>query len=164
MTVQDWGAIGELASAVAIIVTLIYLAVQVKYARVAASDASRANRRAGIHEINSVTITNPEILQAWIKSAGPELTGIYTECAEELNITIEESVTLFVVVADWMFLHWAQFRSMKTPEDEAELKNIVSSWYSINPMKTFVTNDQFRSFFDTDFLEFMDESVKSVRN
>jgi len=163
MSLDEFALFAEIISALAIVASLTYLAVQVKHARVAASDASRANRRAGIHEINSLTVTNPEFRQAWIKSAGPELTELYTEFIEELNITIEESASLFVVVADWMWLHWAQFRSIKTPEDEAELKNIVSAWYSINPMKTFATNDVFRSFFDSDFIEFMDEAVKSVR-
>ena len=53
MTIQDWGAIGEFISAIAILVTLIYLAVQIKYAQMSATDESRANRVAGIHHINN---------------------------------------------------------------------------------------------------------------
>jgi hypothetical protein len=74
---------------------------------------------------------------------------------------MEESATLFVVVADWFWLHWAQFRSLKTPEDAAELRNIVATWYSINPMKAFTSHEGFRSFFDPDFVKFVDEVLAS---
>ena len=51
MTIQDWGAIGELLSAVAVVVTLGYLATQIRYARLTASDASRQARASGVREM-----------------------------------------------------------------------------------------------------------------
>lgn len=41
MSIQDWGAIGEILGAAAILVTLIYLANQIKYARLTAMDTNR---------------------------------------------------------------------------------------------------------------------------
>jgi heme/copper-type cytochrome/quinol oxidase subunit 2 len=159
MTIQDWGAIGELISAVAIFITLIYLAVQVKYARISATDASRANRVTGIHQISAKFIVNPEMRQAWLKAAGPGQTQLYEEMSAELGITFDEAAVVSTTGADWAWLHWAQFRSVKTLEDEAELRNIIAVWYSENPMKALMSHHSFRSHFDGAFLEFVDEIV-----
>ena len=55
MTLQDWGAVSQIVGTVAILVTLIYLASQVKYARLTVIDANRTNRVEGIREVNGVT-------------------------------------------------------------------------------------------------------------
>ena len=65
------GAIAELLGAVAIVVTLIYLAVQIKYARLSSIDTNRENRVVGIRELNGFLITNSEARAAWNKSMGP---------------------------------------------------------------------------------------------
>lgn len=35
MTIQDWGAMGEVVGAIAVVVTLAYLATQIRQARIA---------------------------------------------------------------------------------------------------------------------------------
>ncbi len=159
MTIQDWGAIGELISGIAILVTLIYLAVQVKYARVSATDATRANRVTGIHHINNRISENQELQRAWLKSAGPAYTQMYEELSVELGLSIDEAMLVGTSGCDWMFVHWAQFRSAKTKEDQTELRNIIAVWYSENPMKALFSHASFRAFFDNDFLEFVDDIV-----
>jgi hypothetical protein len=57
----------------------------------------------------------------------------------------------------WIWLHWAQFRSVKTQEDEADLRNIIAAWYGENPMKAIIKSAAFRIYFDIDFLEFVDD-------
>ena len=157
MTIQDWGAIGVLIGAVAILVTLIYLAVQIKYARISATDQTRANRVAGIHMVNNRISENQELQRAWIKSAGPAYTKIYEDLSVELGLSIYEAILVGTSGCDWIWLHWAQFRSVKTKEDEAELRNIILAWYGENPMKAIIESPAFRGYFDGDFLEFVDE-------
>ena len=126
MSIQDWGAIGELLSAAAIFVTLIYLATQIKYARLTAMDINRTNRVVGIRDLNGVIATNADAR---------------------------------AVCANWGYTHWAQYRSLKSSEDEEELKNIVKVWYSENPMSTLLSHDNFRAFFEADFVSWLDEIV-----
>ena len=47
------GAIAEMLGATAILVTLVYLAVQIKYAHLTSTDTNRSNRVVGIRELNS---------------------------------------------------------------------------------------------------------------
>ena len=54
------GAIAELIGTLVILVTLIYLAVQVKYARLTATDANRNGRVVGIRDLNGNLVTNAE--------------------------------------------------------------------------------------------------------
>ncbi|PCI74316.1 MAG: hypothetical protein COB20_15310 [SAR86 cluster bacterium] len=136
MSIQDWGAIGESVSAIAIIVTLVYLSIQVKYARIAASNASRGDRVAGIHNIELQFMSDPEFRTLWAKLAGPGLSKIHEDVASEWDLSIDETLKIISYGASWVWLHWAQFRPIKTPEDEAELKNIISVWYGEGPMRT----------------------------
>jgi hypothetical protein len=157
MTIQDWGAVGELISAVAILVTLLYLAVQVRSARISATDASRANRVAGIHQITNRMFENQEHQRAWLKSAGPGFTQIQADLSVELGISIDEAMLVQIQAGDWVWLHWAQFRSVKTKEDEAELRNIIAVWYGENPMKALISHPAMRTYFDIDFIEYVDD-------
>ena len=68
MTIQDWGAIGEVVGAIAVVVTLGYLATQIRYARLVASDASRQNRADGVREMLLAGLANPEYRRAWSKA------------------------------------------------------------------------------------------------
>jgi hypothetical protein len=58
MTVQDWGAIGELVVAIATIATLAYLAIQIRYTRLQASDVSRQARASGVLGMMQTKIDN----------------------------------------------------------------------------------------------------------
>ena len=68
VTIQGWGAIGEVVGAVAVVATLAYLATQIRYARLAASDTSRENRAQGVRDMMITTINNPAFRDAWRKA------------------------------------------------------------------------------------------------
>ena len=159
MSIQDWGALGELVSAIAIIVTLVYLSIQVKYARIAASDASRVNRLAGIHNIELQYVNDPSFRELWSKVSGPGLSKIYEDIANELEISQDEAMRVISYGSNWIWLHWAQFRSIKTAEDESELKNIINAWYSEGPMRALIEHHMYRSFYDQEFMSFIDENI-----
>jgi hypothetical protein len=159
MSIQDWGAIGELLSAAAIFVTLIYLATQIKYARLTAMDINRTNRVVGIRDLNGVIAINADARTAWNKTIGPEYRRLHTDIAESLNLSFNEASIVISQGANWGYTHWAQYRSLKSSEDEEELKNIVKVWYSENPMSTLLSHDNFRAFFEADFVSWLDEIV-----
>jgi hypothetical protein len=60
VTFEELGSLGELIAAIATVVTLAYLATQIRYARLAASDTSRHSRADGVREILTLIIENPE--------------------------------------------------------------------------------------------------------
>lgn len=159
MSFQDWGAIGEILSAAAIFVTLIYLATQIKYARLTAMDINRTNRVVGIRDLNGVIATNTVAREAWNNTLGPEYRRLHTDIAESLNLSFDQASIVISQGASWGYTHWAQYRSMKTPEDEAELKNIINVWYGENPMKALLNHENFRAFFEDDFISWLDEII-----
>jgi hypothetical protein len=62
------GAVGEILGALAVVLTLGYLARQVHFAREAAADANRLNRANGVTEMVLATATNSELLDSISKS------------------------------------------------------------------------------------------------
>ena len=70
MTIQDLGSIGEFVAAIATIVTLIYLAVQLRASnRLARAEASRAPN-SDLNAINASFGTDPAFRTAWRKAMG----------------------------------------------------------------------------------------------
>ena len=155
------GAIAELAGAVTILVTLVYLAVQVKYARLATTDASRENRVVGIRDLNNNLLNHTDVRTAWNESMGPEQRKLVSDISQTLDSSFDEASIVVLQGWNWMFTHWAQYRAVKTKQDEKELENIVAVWYGENPMLALIKHPVFRASFDSDFVAFVDEVLAS---
>lgn len=163
MTIQDWGAIGEVVSAVAVVATLLYLAIQIRYARLAAADVSRHNRADGVRDILLANVANHDAGRAWAK-ADPNAPERMRIISERTGVTPEEAELVWSTGCAWTFLHWAQFRSMKTPEDEAELRNLVAGFYGRDPMYTIWHHVPYtRQLLDPGFVAFVDGVLEETR-
>ncbi len=162
MTLQDWGAVSQIVGTVAILVTLVYLASQVRYARLTVIDANRTNRVEGIRELNGILLNTADVRAVWNKTMGPQYRQLHTDIAESLDLSFDEASLIVTQGANWAFTHWAQYRSMKSAEDEDELKNIVLGWYGENPMRALMDHPNFRAFFDAGFIDWVDEILPST--
>ena len=159
MSIQDWGAIGEIVGALAIIVTLIYLATQVKYARRTTIDSNRANRATGVRELNGLLITNADARAAWDKSTGPEYQRLLQDMASSMELTRDEASIVLLQGFSWSFTHWDQYRSMKSNDDEEELKNLVRGFYGENPMRALITHPSYRAFVEPEFVDWLHATI-----
>ena len=63
MTLQDWGSIGELVGGVAVIITLIYLAIQIREYRLGMSSATLHATVQGFNQVNLLLGEHPEIAE-----------------------------------------------------------------------------------------------------
>ena len=156
---MNWEAIasiGEAVGAIAILITLVYLAHQLKYARMAASDVSRGNRVSAILQLDQQRIENSILNDAWIKASGPDTSDHLDYLVRELDLTTEEAGIVAIYAGDWIWTHWAQFRSIKSQSDMDELENIVFVFYSVNPMKTFIGYQPIRAYLDSDCMDWID--------
>ena len=63
MTLQDWGAIGELVGGVAVIVTLVYLAVQIREYRRGMSSATFHTTMQGFNQLNTMLGADPSLAE-----------------------------------------------------------------------------------------------------
>jgi len=157
MTIQDWGSIAEMVSAIAVVATLAYLATQIRYARLTATDASRWGRADGVRDILLAIGANTEARRAWTK-ADEHAEARLANLAQHLRITPEEADLVWNTCCSWAFLHWAQFRSMKTTADQRELENLVSTFYSGPPMGTVWKHDSYlKALLDPGFVTWVEE-------
>jgi len=163
MTIQDWGSIGEMVSAIAVVVTLAYLPTQIRYARLTATDASRWGRADGVRDILIAIAGNAEARRAWAK-ADENSAGRLENLSQRLRITPDEADLVWNMCCCWAFLHWAQFRSMKTTEDQRELENLISTFYSRPPMSTVWKHDSYlKALLDPGFVTWIEDVLAGSR-
>ena len=154
------GAVGELIGAGAIIVTLIYLAYQVRQARTDASDETRRNRVIGIREIQGWTVNSPAAMRAWSKASGAGWQDLMLRTQSALDLDQEEAELVVTQGAAWVWTHWAQYRSVQSDRDMEELVNIVLAWYTGPPMNILIRDPVFRAWFEPEFLNWLEQTLK----
>ena len=163
MTIQELGSIGELVAALATVATLAYLATQIRYARLAASDTSRQNRAESVREMMLTVVNNEAYRVAWHKAdpgVGPRMEAL----SDRLGVSVDEANLIWNGCCAWAFIHWAQYRSMKTTEDTCELENLMREFYSMPPMGPVWENDPLiKALLDPGFVQWVDTVLAEVR-
>ncbi len=100
-------AIGQLAGAIAVVVTVGYLAVQIRVARLAASDANRLQRGAGVREMIFNVLNNEQLRRATDKS---ERYGYTIRLvAQHLELSEDEASLAMWACSAWLWIHWTQW-------------------------------------------------------
>jgi len=163
VTVQELGSLGELIAALATVATLVYLATQIRYARLAASDVSRQARAESVREMQLISINNHEFREAWNK-ADPGSGARMKNLSDRLGISVKEAELVWHGCCAWTFIHWSQYRSIKTAEDQNELENLVREFYSISPMVVLWNDDPLiRALLDPGFVDWVDGILAQPR-
>ena len=156
-------AISEAVGVITIVISLLYLAFQIRFARLAAADTSRMARAIGVRENVLAMVNNTELRENWIKASG--LDSEYETLATEMNIDADGAIQIDNMCQSWMWVHWGQYRSIKTPADQKELENIVSVFYSSPPMLNCWKKSPYgRAVFDADFVQFVDKAISKRNN
>jgi len=154
------GAVGEIVGALAVVVTLIYLATQVRYAKQAAADQNRLVRASGVREMALTGVTDDEFRLAMDRNWGSD--QLYKQLAEQAGISPEEVSKADWGNVYWFWLHWGQFTSTHEEADLEELKNLVSKFYSLPGVKrSWETSPLAKPIIDPKFVEFVDGILES---
>ncbi|MFT7213855.1 MAG: hypothetical protein ACI9XK_004114 [Granulosicoccus sp.] len=162
MTIQDWGAIAEVVGSVAIIVTLIYLAIQIKFAKLSTIDQNRDRRVTALREIHGRFALNPELRRAHDQSAGEDWKSMLQTLASTWGLSTDEASAVLFSQIDFIWTHWSQYRSMKSTADEKELRNIITVYYASTPMTDIIRHPTLRALFDSEFIDWVD-TILNVR-
>lgn len=151
-------AISQIVSGIAVFISLLYLALQVRFARLAAADTSRTARSIGVRENVLAMANNSELCENWMKSSG--LKSVYESLGTEMNISADSAIQVDNMCQCWMWLHWGQYKSIKTRADLEELENIVSVFYSVPPMLNFWRKSPYgNKVFDEDYVRFVEGAI-----
>jgi hypothetical protein len=151
-------AILEIASTIAVFISLMYLAFQIRFARLAAADTSRTARSIGVRENVLAMTTNSTLCENWMKSSG--LKPVYEMLGTEMGVSADGAIQVDNMCQSWMWIHWGQYRSIKTRADLKELENIVSVFYSAPPMLNCWRKSPYGSkVFDEGFVQFVEGAI-----
>ena len=157
---MDWdavGAIGEILGAAAVVATLAYLAIQVRYAKNAAADVNRLSRAEGVREMISAQKTVDGLMDAWVRAEGS--VDQFQSLAEKLGLGLQEAIVVESQCQGWWWIHWAQWASITTERDMAELKHLVSEFYSVPPMSIAWKESRNSRLLDLEFQAFINETA-----
>ncbi len=158
---MNWNAIiaiAEIVGVIAVVISLLYLAVQIRFARLTAADTSRTARAIGVRE-NVVSIANNTGLREnWLAASG--LNSEYEALAKEMNVSVDGAMQIDHMCQSYMWLHWGQFRSIKTTADQKELEHLISVFYSTPPLLVCWRKSPYgRAVFESAFVKFVDNAI-----
>lgn len=154
-------AIGQLVGALAVVVTLIYLTVQVRYAKLATSDANRLARAQGVCQMMLSGAIHSDIRNANIKVLG--LDSFYEEVAQRLEVTPDEAAILDHTYCYWFWLHWGQFSSTNEEKDLDELRRMVLQFYAVPSVRMFWdASPTAKPMLDPIFVAFVEETLEET--
>jgi hypothetical protein len=149
------GALGEVVGAVAVVVTLAYLATQVRYAKAATVDANRLVRASGVREMMLAVATNDGLLASQIE--GTDQAPYYEGYAEEFGISVQNAARADYLNLYYFWLHWGQYASSHTAKDLRELRNLVENFYRMPPVRySWEHSPWARPILEPDFVAFVD--------
>ncbi|MGI9568416.1 MAG: hypothetical protein ACR2PH_01450, partial [Desulfobulbia bacterium] len=69
MNWETISAILEAVGVIAVVISLLYLALQIRFARLAAADTSRTARSIGVRDIDLNMVNNAGLRENWLKSS-----------------------------------------------------------------------------------------------
>jgi hypothetical protein len=127
------GAIGELVGAAAVVVTLIYLASQLRHAKTVANDTNRLTRANDLREMLHGISIDDGLRGSVMRGFGMEA---YAESyANALGLSVDDARRLQYYAPYWFWLRWGQFASSTSERDVAELRNLAGAFYTLPAMR-----------------------------
>ena len=151
------GAVGELVGAFAVVITLAYLAIQVRYAKMSASDVNRLTRASGVRESYLKQAGNPALGMSLV-AVDPNFAAFIEGYVAEFGVSQEQAASVDAQNQYYFWLHWGQYASTKTSADLEELRNLVAGYYSVPYVNYSWRNSPYaKSLLEPRFVAFVDE-------
>lgn len=157
---MNWDAVGAIAEAVgalAILVTLIYLTLQVRQAKLASADTNRLMRASGVREMTLTCLQDKELRETVYSAYGQVGEEYLAEFSQKMNISVDKAEQLDLYTQYYQWLHWGQFSTTMTAADERELRQVASQFYNVPAFRYAWENSMSaRGLMDSDFVTFID--------
>jgi len=158
------GAIGEILGAAAVVLTLAYVAIQVRHAKDATADQNRLERARGVREMALAMVANPQTAHDQIRNWGLE--EYYEKRGEAQGISAEVALSVDWANAYYFWMYWGQYSSTTHKNDLEELEHVIDGLLNLPGMReTWETSPHTRGLLEPKFVEFVDSilAAKSER-
>jgi hypothetical protein len=150
------GAIGETIGALAVVITLAYLAIQIRVSRSVAADANRLTRTNGVREWCLALLGNDKMLLTFVKGHGIE--SYVDAFGKAFDLPPEEAARLDVMHQYFFWLHYGHFASTNDKKSMQELRKLAATFYNVPSIKySWEKSPYGKSFMDPEFVSFIDE-------
>jgi len=127
------GALGEIVGATAVVLTLVYLASQVRYAKSATLDQGRITRSNAVCEMVLATASDDVLREGQMRDWG--IQNYYEELGSELGISSTEASRNDWANVYYFWVHWGQWKCTNDEKDLEELENIITTMYGLPGMR-----------------------------
>jgi len=124
MTIQDWGALGEILGAIAVLITLVYLAVQTRI---------NTNQLEKIAQSNSAQF-NQSVVETWNDFrkyivSDPDVATVYTLGLNDIDqLSDVDRVRFGFLMATILFSGWQHFELEKQELIPPVNRNLYIDW------------------------------------
>ena len=115
MTISELGSLGELIGSVAILATLVYLAIQTRLARSESAAADARNYGASIRELQLILVSDESLTEAHMKATRAfGGLGVFAEMPVLQEAGLSDVQQFKLQMYYWALLqhYWTQYRSM----------------------------------------------------
>lgn len=147
---------GIQCGALAVVITLAYLATQIRYAKVAASDSNRLTGANGVREMYLSQAKDPTLALS-LAAFDPAANAHYRAYAEAFGVSVEQAICVDSQNHYYFWLHWGRFASSKDEADLEELRNAVSGFYRVPYVNYSWHNGPYaKLLLDARFVEFVE--------
>jgi hypothetical protein len=127
------GAIGEIVGAAAVVLTLGYLALQIRHSKQATTDSNRIARSNGVREWLLVMASNDRLRESW--DAFTNMNDFHAETSKQFGVEVDVAARAHYAAVYFFWLHWGQYASSMDERDRQELQNLIRNWYATAPIK-----------------------------
>jgi hypothetical protein len=127
------GAIGEIVGAAAVVLTLGYLALQIRHSKQATTDSNRIARSNGVREWLLVMASNDRLRESW--DAFTNMNDFHMETSKQFGVEVDVASRAHYAAVYFFWLHWGQYASTMDEGDRQELQNLIQTWYATAPIK-----------------------------
>ena len=158
MQLENLYFVSQILASLAVMASLIYLATQIRFAKLAAADFSRLTRVTGVRENLRETANNAELRKNWLKSTG--LAPAYESLGSSLGVDADAAIQIDFMCQSWMWLHWGHYSSITKQSDLDELGHTIGMFYSAPPMSTCWAESPYpKALLTMAFIQFIDDAI-----
>lgn len=162
MSLETIYYITQILAVLLVIGSLLFVGIQIRDNSRAITDQNRWQRVNAIIDAQIAHIENPHVLEAFNKTAPQAWKDFVTDLCKVWGVSYEEAHLVAWTQGVYLWTHWGQYRSMKTKTDEAELRNIILTWYTVEPMKSNFAHPVSQALYEPSFNAWVEDILSSV--